>query len=143
MKPEDRLAMVAACGIDCGNCNLYLAGDNRDFFEALKKRGIPEEKLPCPGCRKAEGHCPVIGEQCATYQGVADKGVRFCHECGDFPCGKLNPASDRAQVLPHNLKVFNLCSIRARGLERFVEESGAIEAKYFKGKMEIGKGPRL
>ncbi len=142
MSNDERLSLVAACGIDCGNCSLYLCRDNAALTDHLVQRGIAREKLPCPGCRAAEGRCPVIGSPCETYECVHLKEVDFCSECGDFPCPKLCPASNRADVLPHNLKVFNLCTIERIGLEAFVKVSADFERLYFKGKMEIGKGPR-
>ena len=69
--------------------------------------------------------------------------VASCSECSDFPCTRLCPSANRADVLPHNLKVFNLCTIKRVGVEGFVKISGDVERRYFKGTMEIGKGPRL
>lgn len=143
MTGKERLGMVAPCGIDCGICELAVCRDNPRMMEVLVSHGIPREKLPCAGCRSVQGGCPVIGGICETYRCVTEKNVEFCHQCADFPCSKLSPASDRANVLPHNMKVFNLCAIQRRGVEAFVSDSAAIMQTYYKGKMEIGKGPRL
>jgi len=117
--------------------------DDPGLMERLLSRGIPRERLPCPGCRSVSGACPVISARCETWSCVNDKKVEYCFQCGDFPCPKLNPSSDRAAVLPHNVKVFNLCTIKRTGAEGFVRESSLIQKRYFQGKMEIGKGPRL
>ena len=98
---------------------------------------------PCNGCRDMEGHCPVIGRQCATYACVKEKDVAFCFQCREFPCAKLHPSADRADVLPHNMKVFNLCTIQRDGVEGFIDLSAELKKKYYKGKMEIGNGPRI
>lgn len=143
MTKEDRLILVAPCGIDCGNCSLSMCKDDPELLERLVARGIPRGKLPCAGCRKVKGACPVIAETCETYECIRRKAVNFCHECADFPCAKLCPSSQRADVLPHNLKVFNLCMIERAGVEGFAKVSGDLERLYFKGTMEIGKGPRL
>ncbi len=143
MAMTERLRMVAACGIDCGNCPLSLCRDDPALLEALVQRGIPRDRLPCPGCRGAHGDCPGNAARSETYECVQQRGVDYCFECADFPCGKLCPSSQRADVLPHNMKVFNLCTIRRDGVEAFVKASAGIERTYFKGKMEIGKGPRL
>jgi len=143
MRTTERLRLAAPCGIDCGNCALNLSGNDPALMERLVQRGIPKEKLPCPGCRNVSGDCPVISARCETWECVRSHGVEFCHECGEFPCSKLCPSSQRADVLPHNLKVFNLCAIKRLGVEGFVETSADLEKLYFKGKMEIGKGPRL
>jgi len=85
----------------------------------------------------------VIVGKCETYLCVCQKAVDFCYECADFPCSKLCPSSQRADVLPHNMKVFNLCTIERNGVEGFVKLSGDLERLYFKGKMEVGRGPQL
>jgi hypothetical protein len=143
MTKNDRLVLVAPCGIDCGLCSLNMCKEDPALMDRLVSRGIPREKLPCAGCRNIAGDCPVISEKCETYNCVREKGVDFCFECDDFPCSKLCPAAERADVLPHNLKTFNLCTIRRIGIEGFVKDSGHLELLYFKGKMEIGKGPKL
>ena len=143
MIATDRTHLVAYCGIDCGNSALYLSRYDEATMTRLLARGIPAEKLPCPGCRDVKGNCPVIGETCATYLCAVEKGVRYCFECAEFPCAKLNPAADRAEILPHNLKVFNLCAIQRLGVDGFVAQSAEIEKTYFKGKMVIGRGPQL
>jgi len=143
MLTEERLSLVAPCGIDCGICELYTCRDDAELQEKIVARGIPEEKLPCEGCRSVEGNCPVLGERCETFKCVSEVGAEFCFECGDFPCTNLQPTANRADVLPHNMKVFNLCTIKQFGREGFVKKSAEIKRRYYTGKMEIGKGPQL
>jgi hypothetical protein len=143
MSTPERIHLVAPCGIDCGACELYLCKDNQQLFAYLVSKGISQEKLPCVGCRDLKGNCPVIGSQCASYACVTKKNVDFCFQCSDFPCSKLHPSADRADVLPHNLKVFNLCTIQRDGVEGFLERSPEIKRTYYKGKMEIGNGPQI
>ncbi|MHB1042523.1 MAG: DUF3795 domain-containing protein [Eubacteriales bacterium] len=141
MITDDNLA--APCGIYCAECPAYKSKDNPKIQEALIARGMKKESVPCPGCRAVKGNCPAIGGICETYTCVNGRGVEFCFECGDFPCAKLNPASDRAEILPHNLKIFNLCFIKEKGLEKWLEEAPKIQDRYYKGKMVIGKGPQI
>lgn len=141
MDRNERNKLVAPCGIDCGSCELNMCKDNPQLLTYLASKGIPKEKLPCAGCRDIKGRCPVIGIQCATYVCAAGKGVNVCYDCAGYPCVKLQPSADRADVLPHNTKVFNLCTIKRIGVEKFVEISPEIKERYYKGKMEIGKGP--
>jgi hypothetical protein len=144
MIADERKRLVALCGIDCGICELNMCKDNPELFAYLVSKGIPKEKLPCTGCRNIKGYCPAIGAvQCATYVCATEKGVDFCYDCGDFPCTKLQPSADRADVLPHNTKVFNLCTVKRIGVENFVEISSKIKERYYKGKMAIGKGPQI
>ena len=139
----DRIALVAPCGIDCGICELHTCKDDPKLFSYLLSRGIPKEKIPCGGCREIRGNCPVLPAQCSTFLCIEEKQKKFCHECGDFPCGMLQPCADRAEILPHNMKVFNLSVIRRAGVEGFIRESAEIKHKYYRGKMAIGQGPQI
>jgi hypothetical protein len=87
--------LIAACGIDCTDCdirlaptNVQLAMDIVEWFKHELKVDIPPEKLRCGGCNGAkEDHwsadCWIL--KCC----VDDKGLAFCSECLDFPCAKL------------------------------------------------------
>lgn len=143
MTTNERLDLAAPCGIDCGICELYICKDNAQLLNMMVQKGIPKEKLPCPGCRPLKGKCPVLPGVCATYSCVTDKKAKFCFECAEFPCEKLQPSVDRADILPHNMKVFNLCTIKRCGIEKFVERSMDIKKRYYTGKMAIGKGPQV
>ncbi len=143
MADDVRRNLVAPCGIDCGACEIYLSRFDKTLKQFLISRGISEERIPCDGCRAIEGSCPVIENKCQTYECVKQHNVTFCHECEKFPCGKLNPAADRADILPHNLKVYNLSVIRQRGVDKFIEETPEIRKKYYKGTMKIGQGPDI
>ena len=143
MMKQERERLVAPCGIDCGLCELHTCKDDQKLYSYLLSRGIPREKIPCAGCRNIRGDCPVIGGTCATYSCVTEKKAGFCFDCADFPCFRLNPSADRADILPHNLKVFNLCTIQRKGLGNFIENSLGFKKRYYKGKMQIGNGPQL
>lgn len=140
---NDRVNMVAPCGIDCGICELQLCKNDKQLYDYLVQKGIPKEKLPCPGCRAVEGNCPVKPSVCDTWKCVKENELEFCSACTDFPCNRLQPCADRADVLPHNLKVFNLCLINQIGLKAFAERSGEIKMKYYRGKIVVGNGPHL
>lgn len=73
MNQQERLALVAPCGIDCGICELYICKDNSEIYNYLLSKGIPKESLPCLGCRKMEGRCPVITKTCETYNCISEK----------------------------------------------------------------------
>lgn len=143
MTANDREWLAAPCGIDCGVCELSLAGGRPELVDILASKGIPKEKLPCKGCRNVEGQCPVIAGRCETFACAVEHRVDFCFQCASFPCARLIPAADRADVLPHNMKVFNLCVIRKDGAASFTRASADIKRRYYQGKMAVGKGPQL
>lgn len=140
-KNSKEFIMTATCGISCGDCECHKAKDDPRLMEYLTGRGIP--RLPCGGCREVEGKCPVLDGVCETYRCATEKKVDFCYECDEFPCSKLNPASDRADILPHNLKVYNLCYIQRHGLEEFTQHAAEFKGKYYRGKMVVGSGPQM
>lgn len=140
---NEREKLIAPCGLDCGRCEFYLSKYDRNILKYLVSKGIPKVILPCNGCRNIDGKCPIVKTDCATYNSTKSKGVEFCFDCYKFPCSMLNPTADRANILPHNLKVFNLCTIKRKGLESFISHSGKIKLSYYKGKIVIGKGPIL
>lgn len=145
---EDIAHNTAPCGIDCFNCEFFHTNID-GFFSAMpaarksafEARGMTIDKLRCNGCR--EGGCTTIGGKCDTLECVKQKGVEFCYECKDFPCSKLQPLAEGADKYPHNLKVFNLMSIKNRGIEAWAAEIKDIRRKYFKGKFKIGAGPQV
>ena len=67
------------------------------------------------------------------------RGITFCGDCKDFPCDNLHPYADKAETLPHNIKVYNLCLINKIGLEKWAE-SKALEVRktYFTKPWDAG-----
>ncbi|MDT8284114.1 MAG: hypothetical protein RQ767_01195 [Thermovirgaceae bacterium] len=55
-------------------------------------------------------------------------------------CLVFNPASDRADILPHNLKVHNLCRMKILGPEKWLAgDAGATTARYYRGRWSSEK----
>jgi len=146
--------MTAPCGIACFECVVFKAASNELIKKQISQRiGIDLEKASCDGCRARkgraflveknnifpEGRCCLIGEkgQCRIYDCAEDKGLHNCGECGEFPCELLQPFADRANVLPHNLKIYNLSLIKKMGLEKWAEEkAGKVWSDYKTKKMD-------
>jgi hypothetical protein len=134
--------MTAPCGLDCFNCVFYLATQNDEaraqVGQMSEKTGIPMDSLECHGCRHHAGRIPALvnqnGEsfQCGTYTCASENSHHHCGECDNFPCERLQPVADKAQVLPHNIKVFNLLMINKIGLETWSKtKSSEIRSSYF------------
>ena len=47
---NERMKLVAPCGIDCGICEMYTCKDNPQMLEYFISKGYPKEALPCKGC---------------------------------------------------------------------------------------------
>ena len=125
--------MTAPCGLDCFNCVAHLAKDSLDIRKDFsEKTGIPYEQAFCEGCRSNNGTCPITTVKCNVYPCAEEKGIKFCHECKDFPCDYFQPYADKANIVPHNTKVFNLCLIKKMGLESWAEEKAKeVKETYF------------
>jgi len=141
---ETGIEGIAPCGIDCVNCEVYAANITAELKSRLAgAMSLAPDNVPCRGCRTEKG-CRLHFTSCDTLDCVTRRGHEFCHECGEFPCALLHPAADRAATLPHNLKVFNLCRIKAVGPRAWLEsEAKASRAKYYRGVMVVGSGPTL
>ena len=144
---QTKRELTAPCGIDCFNCQIYEEVITDEFKNQLAAAyGIEPDSIPCSGCRALKGNRVAFDTRlafaCDTYTCVTGRGHEFCFECADFPCARLQPTADRAETFPHNMKVFNLCRMKAAGVEKWAdEESVAIRQRYYKGKLIIGKGP--
>ncbi len=89
----------------CGTCPAYKVKDDPSLRQVLIKK-TKWNGAPCPGCRPAKGKNQFVEGTCVTYACATERGLDFCFECLEFRCVKFNPTAD---VLPHNLKIFNLC----------------------------------
>lgn len=141
MNTSGDIIMVAPCGIYCGDCAAHKVKDVPALQGALTRVGW--NGVVCPGCRTLKGSCQFVEGTCETYSCAAEQGLDFCFECTEFPCEKLNPAVDRADILPHNTKLFALCYIRQHGVDAWKEKAPEVKQRYFRGKMKIGKGPQV
>jgi hypothetical protein len=108
-------ALIAPCGMNCGVCVSYLA-----MKVDLKKQGF--RKKYCAGCLPRGEHCTFMRNQCE----LLGKGqVRFCYECGEFPCRRLKALDKRYRDRYHMSMIENLETIRDHGIEGFLEREEA------------------
>lgn len=137
----DEVQLVAPCGLYCGTCPVLKASNDSVLAQKLAQTmGIPAEQVNCLGCRAEKGHIKVMGEPaCPTYQCcIQQKGLQFCYQCEDFPCLKLAPCADKAQMLPHNTKVYNLVLLQKLGVEDWLDGAQQGWRQYFRSKKERG-----
>ena len=139
----DYRTLTAPCGIDCFNCDMHTdnitTGMQQYLAQVMK---VAPETIGCQGCRVSG--CMMIPGQCETRECSADRGMEFCSDCPEFPCARLQPCVDGAEKYPHNMKVFNLCRIKAVGLKTWArEEAREIRTRYTSGKLQVGVGPVL
>jgi len=139
----DRKYQTAPCGLECFNCNLQEENLTDEYkMKVAEYRKILPDEVACKGCRPEQGKCRYAEFDCATWACVQKKGVTYCFECDEFPCGLLMPTAQGASF-PHNMKVYNLCRMKLLGIDVWIEESAFIRKRYYEGKFVVGQGPIL
>lgn len=137
----DKKKLIAPCGLDCFNCELYEKNLTDEFANAIsQKLGVPAEAISCKGCRQQDGKHFHIPNGCATLDCATAKGMELCSDCGEFPCAMLAPLAGGAARYPHNFKLYNLCRIKKVGVDKWIEEAGDIRKRYFTMEFVVGKG---
>ncbi len=107
--------LIAPCGMNCGICISFLAMKNE-----LNKQGF--KKKYCPGCLVRGKNCIFMKNHCE----LLGKGlVRFCYECGKYPCKRLKELDKRYRTKYHMSMLENLEFIKGHGIERFLEKEEA------------------
>ena len=99
--------LIAPCGIDCGVCRAHL-----------------RKKNPCPGCRIPDEKKPITRLRCKikVCDQLRQKNLRFCFECGEFPCDKLVHLEKRYTTKYHTSPIQNLEIIRDKGIRSLLKQ---------------------
>jgi hypothetical protein len=88
-------SLMAPCGLYCGACGIYIATrDGNEKFRAVlaKLYGTRPEDTECSGCmqpdppRRLYSYCRT----CGIRSCVRAKGFYSCHQCGEWPCDRIN-----------------------------------------------------
>jgi len=104
-------ALTAPCGMNCALCVSYLAMTNQ-----LNQQGF--SRRYCVGCQPRGKNCTYMQRHCDL---VGHGLVRFCYECSEFPCRRLQTLDQRYRAKYHMSMLENLELIRDQGMERFLE----------------------
>ena len=119
--------VLSVCGLNCAKCDILFAGrgDEKLLNEILewfsKERGLTlkPEQVCCEGCRgNVERHW---SSDCKMMLCAKEKGVKYCFECGEFPCKVLDEFSNDG-VAHHKRTVENLKRMKAVGVEAWIKE---------------------
>lgn len=91
----ERAEMIAPCGLDCSECDIYRAASEPEarerilaWFKTERKISLKPEQIACQGClgdRSAHWSpdCGIL--QCSVDQ----RGLKSCSTCGEFACDRL------------------------------------------------------
>ena len=88
-------SMIAPCGIDCSQCEIFKAANDPQLAEETAKRWCESWQpkadaswFVCRGCRVDRSLCWT--DDCRIYACcVEERGLDSCSICGDFPCEEL------------------------------------------------------
>ena len=108
---NDRRALIAPCGMDCGVCDKYLAYSH----QIPKKKG---KICHCEGCRPLNKNCGFIKKKCIT--GKINE-IDFCFECAEFPCYNLKKVAKGYKERYNFDFIENLYLIKTNGLDWFID----------------------
>lgn len=104
--------LIAPCGMNCTICSGFLA-----YQHDVKSKGI---RMPyCAGCRPRKKQCAFLKKGCKLL--LADK-VRYCYECGDFLCTRLEHLDERYKTNFGMSMIENLEYIRDNGIDKFLQK---------------------
>ena len=104
--------LIAPCGMNCAICSGYLALEHD-----VKSKGI---RMPyCSGCRPRDKQCAFLKKKCELL--LAAK-VRYCYECGSFPCERLEHLDKRYRTYFKMSMIDNLEYIKKNGINQFLEK---------------------
>ena len=99
--------MIAYCGLNCGECDIYLATQaDDDTMRAESARVWSEnfgwplvpEDINCDGCLQADGRLFKFCRHCHVRSCCPDKELATCADCGDYICQELEAM---IKIAPH------------------------------------------
>jgi hypothetical protein len=92
------MTMIAACGLDCAQCEAYTATQANDLLtlERVAEKwtrefnapGLTAENVQCDGCMtegRKVGHCAECGMRLCAIE----RGLPNCAACPDYACEQL------------------------------------------------------
>jgi len=110
---EDTEKKIAACGLDCAQCDAYKATQANDeaALEALAKKwrieynspNIKAENILCDGCL-GEGRTIGYCQECKIRACAFERGLENCAACPEYSCEKLTDFHQIAAPAKANLE---------------------------------------
>lgn len=73
----------------------------------------------CTGCRPRDKQCAFLKKRCDL---LLNKKVKYCYECEDFPCTRLQHIDKRYRTFHRMSMIENLQYIKKKVLKNFWQE---------------------
>lgn len=122
LKNVENQNLVAACGLYCGACGLYIATQENDTEKILQYAMILKQSYDetlCDGCgaERKSLHC---SKMCTFIDCKKGKAVDFCAYCNEFPCQALLEFKSK---MPHRAEIIDSHNrIKETGVENWLVE---------------------
>ena len=104
----------AYCGLDCGDCEAYIATQKNDragleaaakkWTEQFGAQNISAEMCICDGCSSGKRTSTAHAANCALRLCASARGVTTCAHCRDYGCVTLQGFFAFAPVLKDKLE---------------------------------------
>jgi hypothetical protein len=107
--------ILGYCGLYCPGCGVYQATATGGGLEYE-----PGSVTTCRGCNS--GEVSLWCSDCEIKLCAREKGVRYCLECGDFPCEKSRGFMDDPRFPYHKDVPEMMERLSQVGLEQWAEE---------------------
>jgi hypothetical protein len=111
---------AAYCGLYCGACPTFLATRSEGGMAAGDG-----ERLACDGCRSDRQ--PTWCAECELKACAAKRGLAFCGDCAEYPCGPYSEFRDSAEYPYHLDCPGHLKAIASSGAPTWL---ASMEEKY-------------
>ena len=96
--------LVAACGLYCGSCGIYLATQENDTEKLLQYAIVLNQSYGetlCDGC-KSDRKSEFCYRKCLFVTCTQNRGIEFCGTCEEYPCKDLTEFQSK---MPHRIDI--------------------------------------
>lgn len=114
--------LVAACGLFCGSCGIYLATQENNSEKLLQYAIVLNQSFGetlCDGCKavRKSAHCY---RNCLFVKCTQNRGIEFCGTCREYPCNDLTVFQSK---MPHRIEIYeSLNRLNEIGCEQWLVE---------------------
>jgi len=106
--------LLAYCGLDCGECEAYIATQNNDqagleaaakkWSEQFGGKNLGADMCVCDGCSTGPRYSSAHAVTCGIRVCASKRGVVTCAHCPDYGCDILKQFFAFAPVLKEKLE---------------------------------------
>ena len=105
--------MISYCGIDCSECESYLATQADSHMERMRiaeqcliefNVNMKPEEINCNGCKSDRVKCSFAATMCEIRKCNIEKSQPYCAVCSEYRCEKLEKVIESAPAIGEALE---------------------------------------